>query len=404
MRMEQTINNIRHSKGSVEGASYSLKELVLYFLQLGTTGFGGPVALVGYMHRDLVEERKWINEQEYKDGLALAQLAPGPLAAQLSIYLGYVHYRIVGATLVGLAFVLPSFVMVVALGITYKLFGGLPWMQAIFYGVGAAVVGIIIISSYKLTEKSISKFNLKAIAQHWLLWLFFVAALVITALTEKEEVLLFVAAGLVYMFLKAPPAWAKRSSAINSILLLGTGFWTFSSNNLTRIAWFFTKAGAFVFGSGLAIVPFLHSGVVTEYKWLTEQQFIDAVAVAMITPGPVVITVGFIGYLVAGFPGACVAALATFLPCYLFTVLPAPYFHKYGRHPSVKAFVDGITAAVVGALAGAVIVIAFRTIKDIPTAIIALATIVMLLRMKKIKEPIIILVAAIIGLALKAIF
>src|SRR3954463_6982397 len=157
---------------------YTLKQLVLYFLKLGYAGFGGPVALVGYMHRDLVEERKWITEGEYKDGLALAQLAPGPLAAQLGIYLGFVHYRILGATLCGLAFVLPSFGMVVAIGIAYKLFGGLPWMQAIFYGVGAAVVGIIIISSHKLTEKSISKFNTKAVTQNWLLWLFFLAAAV----------------------------------------------------------------------------------------------------------------------------------------------------------------------------------------------------------------------------------
>jgi chromate transporter len=171
---------------------------------------------------------------------------------------------------------------------------------------------------------------------------------------------------------------------------------------LGKIAWFFTKAGAFVFGSGLAIVPFLHSGVVTEYRWLTEHEFIDAVAVAMITPGPVVITVGFIGYLVAGFPGATVAALATFLPCYLFTVIPAPYFKKYGKNPSIKAFVDGITAAVIGALAGAVIVIAIRTIKDIPTALIALATVIILLRTKKVKEPHIILVAALIGLVLKS--
>jgi chromate transporter len=399
--MEHTINEKQQKEYSVERASYSLKDLILYFLRLGTTGFGGPVALVGYMHRDLVEERRWITEEEYKDGLALAQLAPGPLAAQLGIYLGYVHYKVIGATLAGIAFVIPSFVMVVALGIAYKLFGGLPWMQALFYGVGAAVVGIITISSYKLTEKSISKFKINAITQYWLLWLFFVIGLVITVVTESEEVLLFIVAGLVYMFLKAPPKSIKKPSIVNSILLFGTGFWNFETGNLTRIAWFFTKAGAFVFGSGLAIVPFLHSGVVNQYGWLTEQEFIDAVAVAMITPGPVVITVGFIGYLVAGFPGACIAALATFLPCYLFTVLPAPYFHKYGKHPSVKAFVDGITAAVVGALAGAVIVIAIRTIKDIPTAIIALLTIVVLLKMKKVKEPLIILIAAIAGLLLK---
>jgi chromate transporter len=381
--------------------AYTSRQLVQYFFKLGYAGFGGPVALLGYMHRDLVEERKWISEEEYKDGLALAQLAPGPLAAQLGIYLGYVHYKTLGATLCGLTFVLPSFFMVVVIGMAYKMFGGLPWMQAIFYGVGAAVVGIIIISSYKLTEKSISKFNVKSITKNWLLWSFFIVAAVVTIITQQEEVLIFVVAGLIYMFLKAPPKWFKKPSVANPILLFQIGFWDYELNTLGKIAWFFTKAGAFVFGSGLAIVPFLHGGVVTEYGWLTEHEFIDAVAVAMITPGPVVITVGFIGYLVAGFPGATVAALATFLPCYLFTVLPAPYFHKYGKHRSIKAFVDGITAAVVGALAGAVIVIAIRTIKDIPTALIALATMIILLRTKKVKEPAIILAAALIGLAFK---
>jgi chromate transporter len=274
-------------------------------------------------------------------------------------------------------------------------------MQAIFYGVGAAVVGIIAISSYKLTEKSISKVNIKSITEKWMLWIFFLLAAIVTIVTEQEQVLLFVAAGLLYMFVKAPPKGLRKPSVANSVFLAGIGFWQFELNTLGQIAWFFTKAGAFVFGSGLAIVPFLHSGVVTEYQWLNEHEFIDAVAVAMITPGPVVITVGFIGYLVAGFPGAAVAALATFLPCYLFTVLPAPYFKKYGKHPSIKAFVDGITAAVVGALAGSVIVIAIRTIKDIPTALIAIITIVILLKIKKVKEPQVILVAAIIGLILK---
>jgi len=381
--------------------AYSLKQLVLYFLKLGYAGFGGPVALVSYMHRDLVAERKWITEEEYKDGLALAQLAPGPLAAQLGIYLGYVHYRVIGATLCGLAFVLPSFLMVVVIGVAYKAFGGLPWMQAIFYGVGAAVVGIISISSYKLTEKSISKFTIKAFEEKWILWLFFILAAIITIATQQEEVLLFVIAGLVYMFIKAPPKWARKPVVVPSVLLAGIGFWDYNSDTLVKIAAFFAKAGTFVFGSGLAIVPFLHGGVVNDYHWLNEHEFIDAVAVAMITPGPVVITVGFIGYLVAGFMGACVAALATFLPCYLFTILPAPYFHKYGRHPSIKAFVDGITAAVIGALAGSVIVIAIRTIRDIPTAIIAVATIIILLKVKKVKEPQVILVAALIGILLK---
>ena len=380
--------------------NYSLRDLAVYFLKLGTTGFGGPVALVGYMHKDLVENKKWISEDEYKQGLALAQLAPGPLAAQLSIYLGFVHHRIVGATLAGLAFVLPSFIMVVLLGIAYKLFGGLPWMQAVFYGVGAAVIGIIVISSYKLTVKSVGKFNIQSFKTNWLLWLFFITAAVITFITEQENILLFVGAGLLYMFVKAPPKFSGNKVA-NSLILLQIGFWDFQYSTLQKIAIFFTKAGAFVFGSGLAIVPFLHSGVVIENHWLTEQQFVDAVAVAMITPGPVVITVGFIGYLVAGFPGACVAALATFLPCYLFTVIPAPYFHKIAKNKPIKAFVDGITAAVVGALVGAVIVITRKSITDISTALIAIGTIFVLLYTKKIQEPYIILAAAIIGVILK---
>ncbi|MEY2918356.1 MAG: hypothetical protein RIS73_2070, partial [Bacteroidota bacterium] len=320
---------------------YTLSALIKYFLKLGSTGFGGPVALVGYMNKDLVENKKWISEEEYKQGLALAQLAPGPLAAQLSIYLGFVHYRIIGATLAGIAFVIPSFIMVVLLGIAYKLFGGLPWMQAVFYGVGAAVIGIIVMSSYKLTVKSIGKFNLTSFKTNWLLWLFFIAAATVTFITEQENILVFIAAGLLYMFVKAPPKISGNKLA-NSFVLLQIGFWDFQYSTLQKIAVFFTKAGAFVFGSGLAIVPFLHSGVVTQNHWLTEQQFVDAVAVAMITPGPVVITVGFIGYLIAGFPGACIAALATFLPCYLFTVIPAPYFHKIAKNKPVKAFVDGI--------------------------------------------------------------
>lgn len=386
----------------VAANKYSLKELMIYFLQLGTTGFGGPVALVGYMHKDLVEKRGWISEEEYKQGLALAQLAPGPLAAQLAIYLGFVHHRILGATVAGIAFVMPSFIMVVLLGMAYKLYGGLTWMQAVFYGVGAAVTGIIANSAYKLTIKSIGKFNLASFKQNWLLWLFFIAAATITFVTQQEQVLLFVAAGIIYMLVKAPPKWFTNKTA-NSLVLLQIGFWNFETGTLGKIAIFFAKAGAFVFGSGLAIVPFLHAGVVTENHWLTEQEFVDAVAVAMITPGPVVITVGFIGYLIAGFPGATVAALATFLPCYLFTVIPAPYFKKIAKNKPVKAFVDGITAAVTGALAGAVIVIAARSITDISTALIAIVTILALLYSKRIQEPYIILVAAVAGIIIKLI-
>lgn len=379
---------------------YSLGQLTKYFLRLGAIGFGGPVALVGYMYRDLVENRKWISEEEYKQGLALAQLAPGPLAAQLGIYLGFVHYRVLGATLAGLAFIMPSFIMVVILGIAYRLYGGLPWMQAVFYGVGAAVIGIIVMSCYKLTIKSIGKLDLQSLKDKYLLWLFFIVSATITVVTEREEVLLFVGAGILYMFIKAPPKWLTKKTA-NTFVLLQIGFWDFEITTLGKIAVFFVKAGAFVFGSGLAIVPFLHSGVVVEHNWLTEQEFLDAVAVAMITPGPVVIAVGFIGYLVAGFPGACVAAFATFLPCYLFTILPAPYFKKIAGNKSIKAFVDGITAAVIGALAGAVIVIATRSIIDIPTVLIATASAFTLIYIKKIQEPYIILIAALVGMVIK---
>ncbi len=383
--------------------SYTLNQLILYFLKLGYAGFGGPVALVGYMQRDLVEKYKWISEEEYKEGLALAQLAPGPLAAQLGIYLGFVHYGVLGATLCGLAFIIPSFIMVVLIGIAYKMYGGLPWMQAVFYGVGAAVIGIITMSSYKLTTKSVSRFNADAIKKNWILWVLYLVATAVTIITQTEEVLLFVAAGLLYMIIKAPPGWMRKPTAVSSIFILNIGFWNVEASTLGKIAIFFTKAGAFVFGSGLAIVPFLHGGVVTENHWLTEAQFVDAVAVAMITPGPVVITVGFIGYLVAGFPGACVAALATFLPCYLFTVIPAPYFKKIAKNTSIKAFVDGITAAVIGALVGAVIIIATRSITDITTALIAIAAVLALIYVKKVQEPYIILIAAVIGIILKAL-
>ncbi|SNS19134.1 chromate transporter [Noviherbaspirillum humi] len=384
------------SDQATERPTYTLWQMVLYMLRLGSLGFGGPVALVGYMRRDLVEDRRWITEADYKEGLALAQLAPGPLAAQLGIYLGYVHYRIPGATLAGIAFVLPSFLMVVALGWAYIRFGGISWMQAVFYGVGAAVIGIIAMSAKKLTEKSVGRDKL--------LWAIYLLLAIVTVATESEIAWLFVAAGVLAWLLRAPPKWlGKRSlhaAALTQAPMAGSFLGSMDVSLLTQIGLFFAKAGAFVFGSGLAIVPFLYGGVVTEHQWLNDKQFVDAVAVAMITPGPVVITVGFIGYLVAGLPGATVAALATFIPCYLFTILPAPYFKKYGKLPGVTAFVDGITAAAVGAIAGSVIVIAKRSIIDVPTALIALATAALLWRFKKLQEPVIIAVAALVGLVL----
>ncbi|WP_343524605.1 chromate transporter [Pedobacter sp.] len=380
---------------------YTLKEIALYFLKLGTWGFGGPVALVGYMHRDLVEQKQWLTEEEYKEGLALAQLAPGPLAAQLGIYIGFVHYGLLGATLTGLAFVLPSFIMVVILGMIYQVYGGMSWMRDVFYGVGAAVIGIIAISAYKLTIKSVGKLNLQSLKVNWLLWAFYLMAIAVTVITQQEQILIFIGCGLIYMLVKSPPRWIKAPGISPLFLFAETGFWDYSKTTLVQIGLFFLKAGTFVFGSGLAIVPFLHAGVVNDYHWLTENEFVDAVAVAMITPGPVVITVGFIGYLVNGFLGASVAALATFTPCFLFTVVLAPFFKKIAKNASIKAFVDGITAAVIGALVGSVIVIAGKSIIDIPTAVIALASGCSLIYIRKLQEPQLIAVAAVLGVVIK---
>ena len=375
-------------------ARYTLWQLVRYMLGLGTWGFGGPVALVGYMYRDLVEKRRWIAESDYKEGMTLAQLMPGPLAAQLAIYLGYVHYRVLGATLAGLAFVLPSFFMVVVLGAVYVAYGGIGWMQAVFYGVGAAVIGIIAMSAYKLTTKNIGK--------DLLLWAIFLGSAAVTVITQSEIVWVFLGAGVLVWLWRAPPKSWFGGGRVNGIAAPVAGWFALGAidwHKLGQIGAYFAYAGSFVFGSGLAIVPFLYGGVVKEYGWLTDRQFVDAVAVAMITPGPVVITTGFIGFLVAGFWGAVVAAAGTFLPCYLFTILPAPYFKKHGKRPAIVAFVDGVTAAAIGAITGAVIVIGQRSITDWVTAALALVTVGVLWRFKKVPEPVIVLVAALIGLA-----
>lgn len=377
-------------------SDYSLWQLVTYALKLGAVGFGGPVALIGYMYRDLVETRKWISDADYKEGLTLAQLAPGPLAAQLAIYLGYVHYRIRGATLVGVAFIVPSFLMVLALGWAYVAYGGLTWMQAVFYGVGAAVIGIIAISAYKLTTKNIGKDRL--------LWAIYLVSAAVTVITESESVWIFLGAGLLVWLIRTPPKALFRRGHMHGLALLPAQLpmmapvaFAADWHQLLQIAAFFGEAGAFVFGSGLAIVPFLYGGVVTGHHWLNDRQFIDAVAVAMITPGPVVITVGFIGYLIAGLTGATVAALATFLPCYLFTIIPAPYFKKYGKRPGIVALVDGVTAAAIGTITGAVIVLGKRSIVDLPTAAIALVTLGLIWKFRKLPEPVIVAVAALAG-------
>lgn len=370
----------------------TLRDLTLYFLRLGTTGFGGPVALVGHMQRDLVEARGWFSPEEYREGLALAQLAPGPLAAQLAIYLGWARGGAFSAALVGLAFVLPSFAMVVALAWAYLRFGGLAWMQGAFYGVGAAVIAIVAKSAWKLTRLTL--------ASDRLLWAVCAATALVTAWTESEIVWMFLGSGALVLAVRTR-AFARRPATALSFFAPG---WLFAglggpatSATLFKLGWYFAEAGAFVFGSGLAIVPFLHAGVVRDFGWLDERQFLDAVAVAMITPGPVVITVGFIGYLVAGFAGALVAALATFLPCYLFTVIPAPHFRRLSRNLSLKAFVDGVTAAATGAIAGAAFVLGRRALVDVTSALIALFTLLLLVRVRRLPEPLLVLGAGLLG-------
>jgi chromate transporter len=378
-----------------EPAPCSLGEFLLYFLRLGTFGFGGPIALAGYMQRDLVEKRRWILKQDYLEGLALAQLAPGPLAAQLAIYLGWVRARVLGATLVSLAFVAPSFAMVLVISALYVAYGGLSWMQGLFYGIGAAVIAIIARSAAKLVTLTLGRDRL--------LWSIFLVSGVVTGWTEQEILWIFLAGGIAAMVIRTPPGWLRLGRAAMVLvppLFTGLGG-SATLPVLWKIFWFFTTAGAVVFGSGLAIVPFLHGGVVVDFKWLDERQFLDAVAVAMITPGPVVITVGFIGYLVAGLSGAVLAAIGVFLPCYLFVIIPAPYYRRWARIPQIKSFVDGVTAAATGAIAGAAYVLGRRALVDLPTVGIFALTLLALLKLRKVPEPAVIVAAGIAGLLLR---
>jgi chromate transporter len=385
------------------GQLTTLRALTGYFLKLGTIGFGGPVALVGFMHRDLVERRGWITQDTYKLSLALAQIMPGPLAAQTAIAIGYFEGGVLGATLVGLAFVLPSFLMVVAISLAYVAYGGLWWMQALFYAIGATVIAIIAIAAYKLARSTNKRDPL--------LWGIFIALTAITVWAQAELAEFFIIAGLVVLFVRAWPGWKAGSMMALSSVVLGLVIWFFeawvrqaatgdsSQHILMQILLFFTKAGAFVFGSGLAIVPFLQQGVVQQFGWLNEHQFLDAVAVAMITPGPVVITVAFIGFLVAGFTGAVMASIGIFLPVYLFTIFPAPWFRRHRDNAQLKAFVDGATAAATGAITGAVLVLGARAIVDVPTALIALVSLAVLWRFK-LSEPILVTISGLVGLLL----
>jgi chromate transporter len=393
----------RRDDAPVARSGAGLWPLTGYFLGLGTWGFGGPVALVGFMHRDLVERRRWITEETYKLSLALAQIMPGPLAAQVAIAIGYFESGVLGATFAGLAFVLPSFLMVVAISLAYIAYGGLWWMQALFYAIGATVIAIIAIAAYKLACSTNTRDPL--------LWGIFVMLTAVTIWAQAELAECFILAGLAVLLVRAWPGWRRGLLMGLGGLGLGAAIWWLeawlrhagtaadSTGVLAQILLFFTKAGAFVFGSGLAIIPFLHQGVVQQFGWLNEHQFLDAVAVAMITPGPVVITVAFIGFLVAGLAGAVMAAIGIFLPVYVFTIVPAPWFKRHRDNPQLKAFVDGATAAATGAITGAVVLLGARAIIDWPTAIIGLASLGILWRFK-VPEPLLVALSGLVGLVL----
>jgi chromate transporter len=377
---------------------------VRYFLGLGTWGFGGPIASVGYMQRDLVERRGWLTEAEFVDGVALGQTMPGPLAAQVVMWIGYLRRKWAGALATAVAFIAPSFVLVLGVAAIYVRYSGLAIVQSLFYGIAPAVMAIIAIAAWKLARLTNRRDRR--------LWAISAILAVVTAATGAEIAALFIAAGLVMIVLDAPPRWLRRDQTAGppaagvapaaGLLTRITHPWIAlgaSAGVLISLALFFLKAGAFIFGSGLAIVPFLREGVVVQHHWLTSGQFVDAVAMGLITPGPVVITATFVGYLVAGLPGAIVATVAIFTPIYLGVVIPGRWFVRHRDNAQIKAFVKGATAAAAGAIAGAVVVLTRQTVTDVPTAVIAIACFGLLL-WRKIPEPVFVALGGLAGILL----
>jgi len=380
-----------------EPGQRTLSGLVRYFFKLGSSGFGGPIALVGYMQRDLVEDRRWFTEAEFQQGLAVGQTMPGPLAAQLAMWLGYLHAGARGATAVAIPFVLPPFVLVTAVAVLYAKYQGLDAVEAVFLGVGPAVLAIIAIAAYKLA-RSTNKSDP-------VLWGIAAILCGVTAIAGAEIVWLFLLAGCFGAVYYGGGLPKRSSGAAASVSPLGVlavvkGLsWTGSGASLGPLGWFFFKAGAFTFGSGLAIVPFLHEGLVDEHHWLTEQQFVDAVAMGLISPGPVVIMATFAGYLVFGLSGAIVATICVFLPALLLVVLPGRLIRRHERHPRLQGFIRGATAGAAGAIAGASIVIAGDVLTRPASVTIGLVALALLLQPKvKVAEPVLVGLAAVVGL------
>lgn len=392
--VDSSMDDGRERQAAEPSKGVSFAQVVRYFLGLGIWGFGGPIATVGYMQRDLVETRRWIEKQDFLDGIALGQTMPGPLAAQVAMWVGFLRAGALGAATIAVAFILPSFLLVLTVAFCYVHYQGLPWMQALFYGIAPAVMAIIAIAATKLARLTNGSDKR--------LWAVSLGIMLVTAATGAEVALLFIVAGMLIVVLDAPPAFLRHRTVVPALFPLDlpvAALGSAPSATLVSLFLFFLKAGAFIFGSGLAIVPFLREGVVNQHHWLSSSQFLDAVAVGLITPGPVVITATFIGYLVGGLAGAVVATLGIFLPIYLGVVIPGPWFMRHRNNPQIQAFVKGATAAAAGAIAGATVVLTRQAVVDGKTAIIALLSLALLWQFK-VKEPLLVIAAGAAGLLL----
>jgi len=372
---------------------HAIRDLTLYFLRLGALGFGGPVALVGQMERDLVDGRKWLSKTEMRDAIAVCQSLPGPLAIQVGIYISYLRGGFWGAWAGGWAFILPNFLIVAALGALYVELGGLSWMAAIFYGVSPAVIALILHSCWRLAKLGM---------EDRLQWAIAATAFAITVALEAEVALLFIGAGvagvLYYgtLFRRAAPAGiaiaASAAPTFPAALPSAGGV------SLWKLLAFFLKAGSLTFGSGLVIVPFLEKGLVQESGWIDGRQFLVAVAIGMLSPGPVVITATFVGYLIAGFWGSLVSTVGIFLPSFLLVLIVAPILVRHRANPNVQGFVKGAYAAAIWTILGASILLGKIAIGDWLTALIGLASLGALFATKRLSTPVLVAATAAIGL------
>src|SRR6266403_615797 len=366
-----------------------ISELVRYFLRLGFLGFGGPVALVGQMERELVDERKWLTKEQMRESIAICQSLPGPLAIQVGIYVSYLRGGFWGAWAGGWAFIFPNFVIVAALGALYVYLGDLQPVTAIFYGVSPAVIALILHSCYRLAKLGM---------EDWLQWAIAAVCLAVTVILQAEVALLFIGAGIVgilyygSLFRRTPPALSVTAAPILAQLAP-----TASGSILGKLLLFFLKAGSLTFGSGLVIVPFLEQGLVQNTGWLDERQFLVAVAMGMLSPGPVVITATFVGYVVAGFWGSVISTIGIFLPSFLLVLIVAPILIRYRSNPNVQGRVKGAYAAAIGTILGACGLLGKIAIGDWLTGLVALGSLIVLFRWN-VNNPALVAVAAIIGL------